>query len=265
MRLLGLLTLSVGARSVTALARGRQAGRMASAKPKDSKICVVVRCGCSPPPPRTPMLLLATGRAQCNRPFEWRKKWERCWDEVTTCSKRCNSERKGAKRAQRAPQGSLEGVVGVDPETARLEEPLEPDEEKFFRRAANAERKQLKAERRAKREGRADASVGQKPCSVCTKDVDLLIRCKHPACWRHTLGDHAVVEDKRTPRYRRRDAGVEDGLRKVLEGCVRRRHGRRRQPPALQIRRPVEKPTRRLEEVAAGLFLLADWPGHRPI
>ena len=30
----------------------------------------------------------------CNRPFTWRKKWERCWEEVTTCSKSCNSERR---------------------------------------------------------------------------------------------------------------------------------------------------------------------------
>mmetsp|Transcript_3281 Transcript_3281/g.4208 ORF Transcript_3281/g.4208 Transcript_3281/m.4208 type:complete len:137 (-) Transcript_3281:223-633(-) len=30
----------------------------------------------------------------CGRPFTWRKKWERCWDEVTCCSKRCNSERR---------------------------------------------------------------------------------------------------------------------------------------------------------------------------
>lgn len=30
----------------------------------------------------------------CGRPFSWRKKWERCWDEVTCCSKRCNSERR---------------------------------------------------------------------------------------------------------------------------------------------------------------------------
>lgn len=34
----------------------------------------------------------------CNRPFTWRKKWERCWDEVTTCSKKCNSMRRGAAR-----------------------------------------------------------------------------------------------------------------------------------------------------------------------
>merc|ERR1711924_1816 len=35
----------------------------------------------------------------CNRPFSWRKKWERCWDEVTTCSQRCKNERKKGKRA----------------------------------------------------------------------------------------------------------------------------------------------------------------------
>ncbi|GAQ79039.1 hypothetical protein KFL_000230190 [Klebsormidium nitens] len=25
----------------------------------------------------------------CNRPFNWRKKWEKCWDEVKYCSERC--------------------------------------------------------------------------------------------------------------------------------------------------------------------------------
>lgn len=27
--------------------------------------------------------------ASCNRPFTWRKVWEKCWDEVQTCSDRC--------------------------------------------------------------------------------------------------------------------------------------------------------------------------------
>lgn len=36
----------------------------------------------------------------CNRPFTWRKKWERCWDEVTTCSKSCNAKRKETARAR---------------------------------------------------------------------------------------------------------------------------------------------------------------------
>jgi len=27
----------------------------------------------------------------CNRPFEWRKKWERDWDQVRWCSDACRS------------------------------------------------------------------------------------------------------------------------------------------------------------------------------
>lgn len=30
----------------------------------------------------------------CGRPFTWRKKWERSWDEVTCCSKSCNAKRR---------------------------------------------------------------------------------------------------------------------------------------------------------------------------
>lgn len=33
----------------------------------------------------------------CGRPFTWRKKWERCWDEVTCCSKSCNSQRRSGQ------------------------------------------------------------------------------------------------------------------------------------------------------------------------
>ncbi len=31
---------------------------------------------------------------QCKRPFNWRKKWERVWDEVKYCSERCRREAK---------------------------------------------------------------------------------------------------------------------------------------------------------------------------
>ncbi len=27
--------------------------------------------------------------AACGRPFTWRKKWERCWEQVRYCSDRC--------------------------------------------------------------------------------------------------------------------------------------------------------------------------------
>ena len=29
----------------------------------------------------------------CNRPFEWRKKWERDWENVLYCSKKCSKNR----------------------------------------------------------------------------------------------------------------------------------------------------------------------------
>lgn len=35
--------------------------------------------------------------AQCGRPFTWRKKWERVWDEVRYCSDRCRREAKRDK------------------------------------------------------------------------------------------------------------------------------------------------------------------------
>ena len=31
--------------------------------------------------------------AVCGRPFVWRKKWEKVWDEVRFCSERCRRTR----------------------------------------------------------------------------------------------------------------------------------------------------------------------------
>jgi hypothetical protein len=38
--------------------------------------------------------------AACGRPFAWRKKWARDWDNVKTCSERC----KGDARRKTKPQ-----------------------------------------------------------------------------------------------------------------------------------------------------------------
>jgi hypothetical protein len=35
----------------------------------------------------------------CGRPFAWRKKWARVWDEIQTCSDRCRDDRRRASRA----------------------------------------------------------------------------------------------------------------------------------------------------------------------
>ncbi|WP_146458166.1 DUF2256 domain-containing protein [Rubripirellula tenax] len=29
----------------------------------------------------------------CNRPFQWRRKWAKCWNEVKYCSERCRRSR----------------------------------------------------------------------------------------------------------------------------------------------------------------------------
>jgi hypothetical protein len=36
--------------------------------------------------------------AACGRPFSWRKKWERVWDDVRYCSDRCRRERRAPSR-----------------------------------------------------------------------------------------------------------------------------------------------------------------------
>nr|WP_081681427.1 DUF2256 domain-containing protein [Flectobacillus major] len=32
----------------------------------------------------------------CGKPFVWRKKWEKVWDEVKYCSDRCRNTKKSA-------------------------------------------------------------------------------------------------------------------------------------------------------------------------
>ncbi|MGB1383676.1 MAG: DUF2256 domain-containing protein [Flavobacteriales bacterium] len=34
----------------------------------------------------------------CGRPFAWRKKWERDWDNVKHCSERCRRSRSSASK-----------------------------------------------------------------------------------------------------------------------------------------------------------------------
>lgn len=46
----------------------------------------------------------------CNRPYSWRKKWEKCWEDVTTCSKSCNRKRRQGLAEQR---GNAAGTTGT--------------------------------------------------------------------------------------------------------------------------------------------------------
>lgn len=123
----------------------------------------------------------------CNRPFTWRKKWERCWDEVTTCSKSCNGKRRAAKGAQSGAAGEVVEFAGADGAISTDEHAV---------RKAN--KKAAKATRRAIREGQAPESHGKKPCTLCGKMRDELIRCRVDesatwhmccgSCWKHASG-----------------------------------------------------------------------------
>jgi hypothetical protein len=142
----------------------------------------------------------------CNRPFNWRKKWERCWDEVTTCSKACN----GARR-------QMKGITAVQSEShsssSDSEETSTPCVEDVaeIRLLRKAAAKSAKAFARAKRECNVPAETGQKPCDMCSKGVDLLVRCQTDAsqawrmvcgkCWKLASGGQ-VDGDARHPHYR---------------------------------------------------------------
>ncbi|WP_395731355.1 DUF2256 domain-containing protein [Prosthecobacter sp.] len=39
----------------------------------------------------------------CGRPFTWRKKWEKVWDEVKFCSERCRRSKASALSSAASP------------------------------------------------------------------------------------------------------------------------------------------------------------------
>lgn len=190
----------------------------------------------------------------CNRPFTWRKKWERCWDEVSTCSKRCNGERRalnqrdkklgtdgeelaamsirdpadeagaGSRSRARAEQrGGASDEAGAGSRSgARAEQRAaasdsnsdgSSDEDEQSQRAGRkAAKKAAKEKRKATRAG-LDPTHGQKPCSLCAKGSDLLIRCQTDAsgewrmvcgrCWKLPSVANGVVDgDGSNPLYK---------------------------------------------------------------
>jgi hypothetical protein len=48
----------------------------------------------------------------CSRPFQWRKKWEKVWDEVKYCSERCRGEKNRVKLTPKTIEGEdLERMI----------------------------------------------------------------------------------------------------------------------------------------------------------
>ena len=120
----------------------------------------------------------------CDRPFTWRKKWERCWDEVTTCSKSCNAARRREKQSGASGADESDGAsdddgeasdVDVIPSSPRGEGADAKDAKRDVRKAA---KRAAKAAKRAKRAGEDGGAGGSKPCDGCDKASDLLVRCQ---------------------------------------------------------------------------------------
>ena len=190
------------------LARGRK-GEGTKEQNKASKICVV-----------------------CGRPFTWRKKWERCWDEVTTCSKRCNSERRKSNRSAKSGAGEEE-FTDSEGENAALQVITPHDDlETVRKQAKKAAKKATKAAKRAKREGKAPQGTGQKACQQpgCGRRVDLLVRCQTDdsagqwllvcgKCWRDVSGG-VVDGDANHPGYRVSGEDTELAMQPSLLLCI---------------------------------------------
>ena len=126
------------------------------------------------------------------------------YNEVTTCSKSCNSKRRATSRSSAdAPSGApgydeSNGVDDDDIGSARSSD-VEDGEDVVGvgedagddRRAARkAAKRTVKAAKRAKREGGGETTDGQKQCGGCNKSVDLLVRCQtdETRAWRMLCG-----------------------------------------------------------------------------
>mmetsp|Transcript_3195 Transcript_3195/g.7530 ORF Transcript_3195/g.7530 Transcript_3195/m.7530 type:complete len:331 (+) Transcript_3195:305-1297(+) len=159
----------------------------------------------------------------CHRPFTWRKKWERCWDEVRTCSNACKRERKKVARKEVGvgAQAELPGDEGgevAEQEQIQEEETVTEDgsldapakerhrpwdgelhedrgdtTQSPLHSANNAHQKAGDRKRRAKGKNFNSSSPGStsheqrtKKCDVCGEEVQLAYRCRWDAgkVWR---------------------------------------------------------------------------------
>jgi len=125
-----------------------------------------------------------------NRSFTWRKKWECCWAEVTTCSKGCNSARRQLRAASSdvGEYSAAEDISGQ--ERGGDQSDIPAAEGAPLRQERKAAATAAKALKRAKREGTAPPDAGQKACDTCAKGCDLLVRCQvdESKAWRLVCG-----------------------------------------------------------------------------
>mmetsp|Transcript_7454 Transcript_7454/g.8997 ORF Transcript_7454/g.8997 Transcript_7454/m.8997 type:complete len:200 (-) Transcript_7454:121-720(-) len=157
----------------------------------------------------------------CKRSFTWRKKWEKNWDEVQTCSKRCNTERKRINRRNKSPENQINlnlcDTRMLKPEVSERAAAQKLQSTTFMaqqtlKEVKRAQRAKQKAERRALRVGYADKHATQKRCKLCSKPKDLLIRCRFDSsmqwhficgpCWRTPAVANGITDgDGSNPFY----------------------------------------------------------------
>ena len=110
----------------------------------------------------------------CERDMLWRKKWERCWEDVQFCSSRCRTE---SRRARRRVSHCAEFPVPVPPLLL---------DSKADRKAKKRLAKQAQRDKRAG----TSAATGSHACDQCNAVVDLTIRCTvdASAAWKQVCG-----------------------------------------------------------------------------
>lgn len=151
----------------------------------------------------------------CGLPFVWRKKWERCWDDVKCCSKRCKSEYNSARRREGDKSGSsdenrsqksdskassgsaratsvtssecndgdvqqFEGIVAsrTDETEVNAEQLNDPGISSIVLNQAVGHLTIARPASKAQKSSKKlDPSYGQKPCDRCGRLSDVLVRC----------------------------------------------------------------------------------------
>ena len=102
----------------------------------------------------------------------------------------------------------MEGEIPID----KNDKNEEKEKEKLLRKQHKEAVKVQKQEKRLKREGNTPSDVGRKLCDLCTKEVDMLIRCTIDEtqkynmvcgkCWPSISGGVVDGDSKSYPYYR---------------------------------------------------------------
>lgn len=64
----------------------------------------------------------------CQREFTWRKKWQRCWDSIATCSEKCKKMRKESNNVTTLTSSTLDHTREEEVTEGRVKESTFEDE-----------------------------------------------------------------------------------------------------------------------------------------